>query len=93
MENKKYLDKVVDHMVRNTKIESLLVNPLFRPIDKYVPIFSDDPVKDIETTQYFGTSMYDYLKNQFGLIDDEVKYVLEQYINVVRGKYKKHNNL
>jgi len=37
--------------------------------------------------------MYDYLKNQFGLIDDEVKYVIEQYIDVVKDKYKKHNNL
>jgi len=93
MENKKYLDKVIGSLVRSTKIESLLVNPLFRPINKYIPIFSDDPVKDIETTQYFGTSMYDYLKNQFGLIDDEVKYVIEQYIDVVKDKYKKHNNL
>ena len=88
MENKKYLDRVIDHMVRNTLIESLLVNPLFRPINKYIPIFSDDPVKDIETTQYFGTSMYDYLKNQFGLIDDEVRYVFNRYVDIIIDKLK-----
>jgi hypothetical protein len=90
MENKKYLDKVVNHMVKYTKIPSMLLNPLFVPINRHIPIFTDDPVNDINTTHYL-LPMYSYLKTQFGLIDDEVKYVFKQYIDVIIDMYNIRN--
>jgi len=47
MNNKKYLDKVVDHMVRNTVIENYLWNPTLRLIDSPIPIFAPDVAEDI----------------------------------------------
>ena len=42
MDNKteKYLDRVLDHLVRNTEIENYLWNPTLRVIDKPIPIFA-----------------------------------------------------
>ncbi len=88
--NKKYLDKVVDHMVRNTVIENYQYNPKFRPVNGYIPIFSDDPVNDINTTHYL-LPMHDYLKKQFGLIDDEIQYVFERYVDVLKDMYNKNS--
>ncbi len=91
MDDKKYLDKVVENMVRNTLIKNYLFNPLFRPINRYIPVFSYDVTDDPEETRFI-LSLYEYLTTQFGLTNDEVKHVFFNYIEVLKDMYDKHNN-
>ena len=42
----KYLDKVLDHLVRNTEIENYLWNPTLRVINSPIPIFAPDVGED-----------------------------------------------
>ena len=88
MENKKYLDKVLDHMVRNTLIKNYLFNPIFRPIDRAIPIFAPDVMNDPD----YIIKLYYYLTKQFGLTNDEVKYVFGKWVSVMKDMYDKHNN-
>ena len=88
MENKKYLDKVVDHMVRYTVIKNYLFNPTFRPIDSHIPIFAPNFVYD---SWGYMIPLYNYLKGQFGLTDDEVKYVFGRWVSVMKDMYDKNS--
>jgi len=92
MDNKteKYLDKVLDHMVRNTLIKNYLFTPIFRPIDMSIPIFTPDV--DLYLTWGYMKPLYNYLTKQFGLTDDEVKYVFGKWVSVMKDMYDKHNN-
>jgi len=84
----KYLDKVLDYMVRNTLIKNYLFNPIFRPIDRTIPIFDPNVMNDPDYT----LKLYYYLTTQFGLTNDEVKHVFFNYIEVLKDMYDKHNN-
>jgi len=90
MDNKteKYLDRVLEHMVRNTLIKNYLFNPIFRPIDRAIPIFAPDVMNDPD----YIIKLYYYLTKQFGLTDDEVKYVFGKWVGVMKDMYDKHNN-
>jgi len=89
MDDKKYLDKVVEHMVRNTEIENYLWNPTFRPIDSPIPIFAPDVADD---SWGYMIPLYNYLKGQFGLTNDEIGYVFGKWVSVMKDMYDKHNN-
>ena len=90
MEDKKYLDKVVDHMGRSTEIENYLWNPTFRPIDRPIPIFSPDVGDD---SWGYMIPLYEYLTKQFGLTNDEVKYVIERWVGVMKEIYREDGNV
>ena len=86
---KKYLDKVVDHMVRNTEIENYLWNPTLRLIDSPIPIFAPDVGDD---SWGYMVPLYNYLTKQFGLTNDEIGYVFGKWVSVMKDMYDKHNN-
>ena len=88
MESNKYLDKVVDHMVRNTVIKNYLWNPTLRLIDSPIPIFATDVDHD---SWGYMIPLYNYLKGQFGLIDDEIKYVFGRWVSVMKDMYDKNS--
>lgn len=93
MNNKKYIDKIIDHMVRITNIdyENELVNLPFP--------FHNLPFP-FHTTHYnllyllshqlpessFYHSFNNYCVNTFGLTDDEVRYVLDEYGKIIKDK-------
>lgn len=85
----KYLDKVLYHMVRNTEIENYLWNPTLRVINSPIPIFAPDVGED---SWGYMLPLYNYLTKQFGLTDDEVKYVFGKWVGVMKDMYDKHNN-
>lgn len=87
--NKKYLDKVVDHMVRNTEIENYLWNPTLRVINSPIPIFAPDVGGD---SWSYMIPLYNYLTKQFGLTNDEIGYVFGKWVDVMKDMYDKHNN-
>ena len=90
MENKKYLDKVVDYMVRNTVIKNYLWNPTLRLIDSPIPIFAPDVAED---SWGYMLPLYNYLTKQFGLTNDEVQYVFGRWVGVMKEMYREDGNV
>jgi len=81
MENKKYIDKVIEHLVRGTKINyenGIIYLPHFPSL--YI-LFSSLPL-----FFYHSYSFSEYCKNTFGLTDDEIKYVWKQYREIILSK-------
>jgi len=101
MENKRYLDKVVEHLVRSTKID-YEKGSIKTPYDE---VYTTDLVSlpsgslklicmvyfinvDVHTMNNRRTyfKFIEYCVNQFGLTVDEVEYVWEQYRNIINEK-------
>ncbi len=76
MENKEYLDKVLDFYVRNTNIDfdnRIILTPFI------------DKIKF--ETYIFGDLMFGYYSEKhFGLTEDEIKYLWRRYISIVKEK-------
>ena len=89
MDNKKYLDKVLDHLVKNTEIENYLWNPTLRVINSPIPIFAPDVADD---SWVYMVPLYNYLKGQFGLTNDEIGYVFGKWVGVMKDIYEKGYN-
>ena len=85
MENKKYLDKVLDHLVRGTKIDyekELLLLPFL-----YLPSLSSIFHLSYNLSIFFS-SFSDYCRKQFGLTEDEIGYVWKEYKSIIEDKIK-----
>jgi len=86
MENKKYLDKVIMSLVRGTNIdydEGRIYAP-FSP-----PHFTHYPLNYLHSQSSFfliPSSFSKYCKNTFGLTEEEVDYVWEQYREIILSK-------
>ena len=96
MEYKKYLNKVLEHLITGTKVkpshesiyEGILV---YMPFDEIPPEFMS--VNDYhETSSFFSdipTYMFhNYCVNQFGLVTEEIDYLWEKYGNIMSLKFK-----
>jgi len=81
MEDKKYLDKVIEHMVRNTKLDHNS-GEIITPTQ---PTFPSEPPYSFFSV-FFFPSFSTYCKKHFGLIDDEVKYVYHRYVKIIEEK-------
>ena len=76
MDNKKYLNKVIEHMVRGTKISKYNSIHLSHPFPHhylYLPSF---------TPRTFSS----YCKNTFGLTKEEIDYVWKEYKDIIKDK-------
>jgi hypothetical protein len=102
MENKKYLDKVVDHMVRNTEIEEYGVfvkHPInnvekvyhfwFDPLSTYLFNSRNLYKGDVDEDRIHPTIFLRYCVRQFGLTEEETQYV---WVNYIRTMVDKHIN-
>ena len=79
MENKKYLDKVIEHLVRRTKIdydEEMLYTPFQKPLSI---------IQSIYLLVSFNT-FYRHCEEIYGLNYDETEYVWEEYKEIIRVK-------
>ena len=88
---KKYLDKVVDQMVSETKVSdtmyrALLVTPF------YDSVFTEDSFiemqRELQTIKFFPISKLSHhfslhVKNIYGLSKKEIPYALGKYIDTV----------
>ena len=79
MENKRYLDKVIDHLVRSTKIDYVnnLISPPFSSSFKFFVTYFSLPY-----SAFFSS----YCENTFGLTNDEIEYVWEEYRSIIKDK-------
>lgn len=101
MENKKYLDKVVESLVRGTKID-YEKGSIKTPYDEVyttdlvslpsgslklisIVFFDSADVHTMSSRRKFF-KVVDYCVNQFGLTVDEVEYVWEEYRNIINEK-------
>lgn len=94
--NKKYLDKVVDHMVRNTKIEEyILFNSenfyhfWFEPLSTHLFNSRNLYKGDVDEDRISPTIFLRYCVRQFGLTEEETQYV---WVNYIRTMVDKQNN-
>lgn len=96
MEYKKYLNKVLEHLIKGTKVkpshesiyEGILV---YMPFDETPPEFMS--VNDYHETSSFFSDIpsymfHNYCVNQFGLVTEEIDYLWEKYGNIMNLKYK-----
>ena len=72
MENKKYLDKVIEHLVRGTKID-YDKDEIHTPFSSYCLLSYD------ASLTVFMFSFKKYCKYTYGLTDDEIEYVWNGY--------------
>lgn len=86
MDNKKYIDKVIEHLVRSTKIdyekELIVFPPLSSPFNSTLLYITS---KNTPTCPGFFSS---YCKNTFGLTKEEINYVFIQWRAIMRDKIK-----
>jgi len=75
--NKKYLDKVLDHLIRGTKIDY-----------DYKKIFSTPFNHNVYPSLYLNP-LRNYCKNQFGLTEEEIEYVWKEYVEIINDKIKR----
>ena len=88
MENKKYLDKVIDYLVKGTKID-------YENEQIYYPFSSIHPKSPFNSSSFswFISSLYpnrpyyqplsSYCEKLFGLTKEEIDYVYLRYIEII----------
>jgi len=81
MDNKKYLDKVLDHLVRGTKIdyENGIVST---PLTLHLLPFHLSPF------YLLFSSFSNYCRDTFGLTKEEIEYVWKEYRKIITDKIK-----
>ena len=84
MENKRYLDKVLEHMVKGTKIDYKGETMVF-PFTTNSTLFS---TTSPHVLSFLLSPFTDYCKNIYGLTDDEVDYVYLRYMKIIKDKIK-----
>ena len=91
MENKRYIDKVLDHLVRNTKIDYeketidcdfLFSSPPFHLLSSHTSFIDTLLLFCHPTPSPFEI----YCKNTFGLTEEEIEYVWEEYKEIIEEK-------
>jgi len=93
MNNKKYLDKVIGSLVRGTKIDYENEKIQF-PFSHPHPLFSHSllsllslsPLLSYPHLSPLHLSFSNYCKNTFGLTEEEVEYVWEEYKSIILDK-------
>jgi len=88
MDNKKYLDKVIEHLVRGTKIDYENTRITFPFLLSSLPFhYTSFPWSPLLFSDFIP--FYSYCENQFGLTDDEIRYVWKGYKStILRGFVK-----
>jgi len=88
MENKKYLDKVIGYLVRGTKIDyekKIVSTPsLSFPFSLLFSLLPPLFLRQIFYRFFFSFSSY--CKNTFGLTEEEIDYVWNEYREIIKNK-------
>ena len=86
MKDKRYIDKVLDHIVSRTKVDydkGEIIFPFTTQRTHQIhPIFLD-----LERT-IFTLPFVKYCNEQFGLTEEEMGYVYRRYVEIIEDKIK-----
>ena len=86
MNDKKYLDKVIEHLVSRTKIDYDKGEIIFPFTTRSTP-FSFSFFLSLLTTPFsFSLPFIKYCNSQCGLTEDETEYVYHRYVNIIEEK-------
>ena len=85
MENKKYLDKVLDYLVSRTKIDYDKGEIIF-PFTNSAAPFGLSAFIYFYRTPPFSLPFVKYCNRQFGLTEEEIKYVYHRYVKIIEDK-------
>jgi hypothetical protein len=87
MDNKKYLDKVIGSLVRSTKIDydRKEIHFIHSTITHYQPLFY---FLGFSSYRHFISTFSKYCRNQFGLTEEEIDYVWNEYQDIIKEKIK-----
>jgi len=88
MENKKYLDKVIGSLVRGTKID-YDQEKIYFPFSTSLTLSTPFLRFSFPSYRTSPIAFSDYCKNQFGLTEDEIRYVWEIYKDNIEDKIKR----
>tara|TARA_R110002074_G_scaffold58602_1_gene143397 strand:+ start:34 stop:294 length:261 start_codon:yes stop_codon:yes gene_type:complete len=83
--NKKFLDKVVDQIVSETRIDYNELSPTLYTPFPYPPLiisFSTFPPR------FLFSSFTNHCRDVYGLNDGEIIYVWKKYVNIIKDKIK-----
>ena len=87
MENKKYLDKILDHLVRGTKINYDEHEEVYPPYSLNLP-----PPISVTTFIIATTEFSRYCKNHFGLTQKEINHLWPKYVRIILNKIRDGKN-
>ena len=77
--DKRFLDKVVDQIISETRIDYDMGEIQF-PFSSFSP-FPSSP------SYFFSSYLFsDHCEDVYGLNDDEIKYVWEEYVQIIKDK-------
>ena len=79
MENKKYLDKILKHILNNTKIDH-------EGEELYVPFTNHSFGMFFPSLFRKYYHFYKYCEKQFGLTEEEIDYVWDQWEEIILNK-------
>ena len=85
-----YLDKVVEFLVRDTKIDfkgKEIFLPFF-PHSPFLPPFSSSSSLTFFFSSHSSISFSKYCKVTYGLTDQEIEYVWKEYKSIIKDKIK-----
>ena len=88
MDNKKYLDKVIGSLVRGTKLDyenNRITFPFYTSSIPFNHLLHCLPYSTFYVSP-LSPSFSTYCKNTFGLIDDEIEYVWNEYREIIKDK-------
>ena len=95
MENKIYLDKVVEFLVRDTKIDHVKRGIQYPYLSHLSPPHKPSyrglgmrPSNIFYLTQFISPSFSKYCKDVYGLTEDEIKYIWGEFITIIKDKIK-----
>ena len=88
MENKRYLDKVVEHLVKVTKIdyENKEVNTPFSRFQLYSSFSTSSFYLLLNPPLSPSPSFFTYCRRFYGLTKDEILYIWKEYRNIINEK-------
>ena len=98
MENKKYLDKVLDYIVSRTKVDydkGEIIFPFTTRATPYPFLSSTSPLSRLTTASSslsflrsfpFSLPFVKYCNGQFGLTEEEIEYVYYRYKKIINNK-------
>jgi hypothetical protein len=96
MENNKYLNKVLDHLVRGTKLDYENERVIFPRFSFHIhdSSLTRPPYVSLSSPFLFPPShpsffrFSTYCRNTFGLTEEEIEYVWKEYVEIIKEKIK-----
>lgn len=90
--DKKFLHKVVDQLVYETKIDHDKKKIHFPFFSMFIPHFkSIFNTPEIPQPLTFLQAVYNHCEDVYGLNEQETEYVSENYITIIKNKIEKSN--